>query len=100
MSRPLALLAVALLAGCLAPVVDHPTQAPLAVGSLAGATKPAGALTAPTFKLIGPIARSLQPGVSIYGSGEPGIASSLNGVLYVSFQGCEGWLFYPRQLAA
>lgn len=67
---------------------------------LASVAKPAGQLTAPTFELLGAIARAplpteidgsaqgrnfqLRPGI-----GEPSIAAAPDGTLYVAFPGCD-----------
>jgi hypothetical protein len=87
---PLALALALAAVGCVgsnAPAVTKTSTAgaPARTSVLSGATLPAGDLTAPTFKLVGAIAK----GGPAYGDGEPSIASSLNGTLYASFPGCD-----------
>ncbi len=99
MIRLLALLSIVLLAGCAAPAAtrDDVGAPPL------GALKPGGDLVAPTFHLVGAIARSYLPadgdvcvnlGCIVYveqrsGLGEPSIAAAPDGTLYVTFPGCD-----------
>ena len=76
-----------LLAGCASGPEDTPADAapaPPAVHPLAGTVEPAD-LAAPTFRLLGAIARTGP----VYGGGEPSIWAALDGRLFVAFPGCD-----------
>jgi hypothetical protein len=79
---------VPLLAGCTG---DRPAEAPAdedlapaPVHPLAGTVEPAD-LAAPTFRLLGAIARTGP----VYGGGEPSVWAALDGRLFVAFPGCD-----------
>jgi hypothetical protein len=79
---------VPLLAGCAS---DGPEDAapqadalPPPAHPLAGALEPAD-LAAPTFQLLGAIARTGP----VYGGGEPSIWAALDGRIFVAFPGCD-----------
>ncbi|HUR25164.1 MAG TPA: sialidase family protein [Candidatus Thermoplasmatota archaeon] len=77
----------ALLAGCAddgRSPAPEPSQTALPVHPLAGTIEPEG-LDAPTFRLIGPLARTGP----VYGGGEPSVSAGMDGRLYVAFPGCD-----------
>ncbi|HVL86486.1 MAG TPA: hypothetical protein VM681_00555 [Candidatus Thermoplasmatota archaeon] len=95
-------LAASALGGCLgsieeplAPSHDAPVAAPPArTHVLEGAVEPAEFL-APTFRLLGSVAR----GGAVLALGEPSVWAHLDGTLYVTFPGCEDPLWAARFFA-
>lgn len=92
--RAFALLAVlALVAGCTTPAETPPPPPPPAPPAmqthvLQGTFEPTE-LAAPTFKLLGALAKAGP----VYGGGEPSVWAALDGSLAVAFPGCDAGLY-------